>query len=243
MKEFIEFLLHRRSKAHSVALSIGINHAIVFNSACYLEGILETSLKALLRRRREIFNKIDMPDFEVRKTTNTLFRALEEDLENRISRSTGISVYEQIIELLTNKKISQNEDIKELWEGIQVLFQFRNVLAHGREVSARRISAYYIKEPWKENFSGGYKRAEDYLTKVGLLDQSFMDSDKLDLFFTDPIADHFWELASKFVERCINSFIIEDKKVVDEALSIGINEAKNGNAEQSASGDAKKLRP
>jgi len=67
---------------------MGINHAIVFYSACYIEGIMEAVLKAVLKRRREIYNKIEMPDFDVRKTTNILFNALEEDLVIRISQST-----------------------------------------------------------------------------------------------------------------------------------------------------------
>ena len=221
IKEFTEFLLHCRNDDHSVPLRMGINHAIVFYSACSIEGVMEAVLKAVLKRRREIYNKIEMPDFDVRKTTNILFNALEEDLEIRISRSTGVEPYRDLLEALTGTAISQNQKVKELWEGVNVLFQFRNVLAHGREISASRLSAYWIKEPWQEKFSGGYKRAEEYLFKVGLLERGFMDSDKRDLYFTYAVADHFWDLAHNFVVRVLDALDAQDKEAVDKALSEG----------------------
>lgn len=228
IKELIEFLSSRRDVDRPIALRLGINHAIVFYAACYVEGVLETTLKALLRRRREIYNKIDVPDFEIRKTINTLFNALEEDLQTRISRATGVDAYETLIELLTGTRIGQSKKVRESWEGIQVLFQFRNVLAHGRAISASRLSAYWIKEPWQENFSGGYKRAEEYLFKGGLLECKFMDSDQFDLYFTDAVADHFWGLARSFITHVIATFEAPDIEAVSRALSAAENEAKNG---------------
>ncbi|TET47533.1 MAG: hypothetical protein E3J57_04260 [Dehalococcoidia bacterium] len=222
IKELIGFLLQSRDNQLTTDLRMGINHAIIFYSACYVEGVMEYVLKTLLSRRRELYNKIDMPEFEIRRTTNTLFNALEEDLEIRISRSTGISTYLDLINLLTGNTISQNPKIGELLEGINILFQFRNVLAHGREISAARLSAYWIKEPWQEIFLGGYKRAEEYLIKIGLLDSGFMDSNKVDLFFTNSIADHFWDLSSDFIARSIDALEDQDKIAVSKALSKGM---------------------
>lgn len=225
IKELVVFLIQSRNSQLTTDLRMGINHAIIFYSACYIEGLMEQVLKTLLSRRREIYNKIDIPEFETRKTINNLFNTLEEDLEVRISRSTGIRAYLDLIHLLTKdtpgpkNTIKQNPKIGELLEGINVLFQFRNVLAHGREISAARLSAYWIKEPWQEIFSGGYKSAEEYLIKIGLLDSGFMDSAKSDLFFTDSIADHFWDLSHNFITRLVEALGDQDKKAVVKVLS------------------------
>ena len=222
IKELIEFLGKSRNNQTTIELRIGINYSIIFYSACYIEGVIEQILKTVLSRRRTLYNKIDKPEFDIRKTTNTLFNALEEELETRISRSTGINSYLDLIKLLTGNAISQNLKVQECLEGIIVLFQFRNMLAHGREISATRISAYWINDPWQEIFLGGYKRAEEYLIKIGLLDSGFMDSTRLDLFFTDAIADHFWDLARNFISRTIQSLEDQDKKVVIKSLAEGM---------------------
>lgn len=217
--QLVDFLAQSRNASQSTDLRIGINHAIVFYSACYVEGVMEAMLKMVVARRRRIFNKVNMPDLDVRRPMNMLFNALAEDLQLRISRSTGIEPYINLVNLLTGVKLLQNKEVAELWEGITVLFQFRNVLAHGREIRAARVSAYWIKEPWQDQFSGGYANAEKYLLKRGLIDKGFMDSDHLDLFFTDPIADHFWSLSSDFVTRVAHSLGEEDRTDVLKMLS------------------------
>lgn len=219
IKGLIGFLVQGRNNQLTTNIRIGINHAIIFYSACYVEGVMEYLLKTILSRRREVYNKIDIPDFDTRKTTNLLFNALEEDLEIRISKSTGIRNYLDLIKLISGNKIIQNPKVGELLEGINILFQFRNVLAHGREISAIRLSAYWISEPYQEIFSGGYKHAEEYLIKVNLLDSGFMDSNRVDLFFTDAIADHFWDLSRDFIKRLIDALEDKDKEVAVKALT------------------------
>jgi hypothetical protein len=225
--DLVHFLQQSRGNEVGTDLRMAINHAIIFYSACYVEGAMEQILKVLLRRRSDIFNKIKMPELETRRTTNTLFRALEEDLEIRISRSTGIDSYLSLIELLTetshpllNKPSSKKPAVSKLLEGIKILFQFRNMLAHGREIRASRVSAWWINEPWQDHFSGGYGQAEQYLIKAKLLDHHFMESDNVALFFTDDIADHFWSLACSFLKAIATSLEVKDKKAVIKLLRV-----------------------
>lgn len=131
-RALIDFLTATRETASAPLLRAAINHAIIFYSACFIEGVLEAGLKALLRRRREVYNRVEMPELEVRKTTNTLFNALEEDVDKRISRATGIDAYDDLFRLVTGSQLSRRDSLKPIWEGMCVLFQFRNMLAHGR---------------------------------------------------------------------------------------------------------------
>ncbi len=223
IEDLVEFLIQSRDNRQTTNLRMGINHAIILYSACYVESVMEQVLKTILARRRKVFNRIKMSKLDDLRTTNFLFAALEEDIRIRISRSTGIVPYLDLIRLLTDTTpdttVVRNEKVARLLEGTQVLFAFRNVLAHGREVYATRLSAYWIQEPWQESFSGGYKQAEQYLIKLRLLDRPFMDSDKIDLFFTDSIADHFWTLARDFITAITKSLEDKDRRSVIQALS------------------------
>ena len=214
----VNYLRECRSKNEvTESLRIGMNHCIILYSACYVEGILESGLKAVIRQKRDVFNKVEISDFYTRKTVNTLFTALETDVIRRVSRTTGMPNYDEIFKLLTGQRISDKPKVQPLWEGIQTLFQFRNVLAHSREVSTTLLQAYWIPEEWREEFSGGYKKAEDYLLKCNLVKSKFSDCKSLSTFFTDKVADHFWKLAKELVIG-ISDSIPEDVKSAFDAV-------------------------
>ena len=236
-RELNQFLSSSRATASTPILHAAINHAIVFYSACYIEGILEAALKRLLRRRREVYNRIDMPEFEVRKTTNTLFKALEMDVEQRISRATGIKAYDELFSLVTETKLSRRRELQPMWEGICTLFQFRNVLAHGREISASRLSAYWLEQPWLDEFAGGYKHAEEYLKKRKLIETGFWDTESPHLFFSDEVADHFWTLAQQFISEIRTSLDPTDRAVFDEMLDDPEEPEDRNGAEQEHAAD------
>jgi hypothetical protein len=69
------------------------------------------------------------------------------------------------------------------WEGITTLFHFRNVLAHGRQVSAVRTLIGQvsnedgtIQDRFSDEFGGSYRKVEDYLRKQKLISASFVDA-------------------------------------------------------------------
>jgi hypothetical protein len=153
-------------KAHlDESVKAGLNFSIILGAACYLEGILETLLRALLNHRRTVFNRVDIPDFETRRSVNVFYTRLEGDLSNRIGRSLGAPGYSEMFELLTGTKLSGLDQMSPLWEGVTVLFNFRNVLGHGREVSARHLSGGLVEGGEKEEFGGSYRLVEDYLRR------------------------------------------------------------------------------
>ncbi len=212
----------KSTKNLSKTLKVGINFSIILNSACYIEGVLETGLKALLCQKRNVFNKIlSHPNFYIRKTTNQFFNKLEEDLEGKISRTTGLSNYDDVFNLLIGKRPSKFPAIAPMWEGLKTLFHFRNVISHGKEVSGFLLSAYWIDEPWKESFRGGYKKAEEYFLKNNLVKKRFIESESERMFFSNRVASHFWKLAQDFVKNLSNSLSGEEKKAFDEAVFKG----------------------
>jgi hypothetical protein len=220
LPEVIEFLVSQRAtvQMHSESLRVGINYSIVLNSACYVEGALEAGLKALLWQRRDLYSEVEIPDFNVRKTINRLFNGVFDDLETRISRATGPANYDDLFEIIISERISKYDLIKPLWEGVMVLFHFRNVIAHGREIAASLAQGWWTSGAWEENFSGGYRKTEDYLLKNKLIDKRFVEGSSEALYFTDDVADHFWNIAKEFIKRLSESLTGEEKKAFDSAV-------------------------
>ena len=189
----LNHLQQQRVDNLSQQVAAGINFSIILGSACYLEGVLETGLKAILSHQSA--NKGKIEELEKRRSFNLFYNGLIEDIERRISNATGTDGYDPIFMLLVGKKLSQLKTVVPLWEGITVLFQVRNVLGHGRAVTAQKIDAYWVREGEDERFSGGYRRAEDYLRKKKLVHKRFFEAHSDYLFLSDAVADHFWKLA------------------------------------------------
>ncbi|MFI5090860.1 MAG: hypothetical protein ACHP7P_12445 [Terriglobales bacterium] len=190
----LEYLLSKRQEPIPDLVRAGLNFSIVLGSACYLEGVLEALLKAILGYRRAEFNRTKIEDFESRRAMNVYYNRLEEDLSQRIGHSNGAQAYDEVLDLLAGQRLSQLKEVVPLWEGVTVLFNFRNVLGHGREVFASHFAGGAVGGG-KEEFAGGYRKVEDYLRKQGLLSRRFVDAPSEYLFLSDPIADHFWGLA------------------------------------------------
>jgi hypothetical protein len=201
----VDHLAGSRKEHLSELVKAGLNFSILLGAACYLEGALETLLRALLDYRCSVFSQVDIPDFETRRSMNIFYNRLEADLSSRIGRSIGNSGYSDMFELLMGSKLSELGEMHPLWEGVTVLFNFRNVLGHGREVSARHIVGVNVEGGKREEFSGSYRLVEDYLRKNGLLDRRFVQAHSEYVFLGDSIADHFWTIAKQVPDAVVRS--------------------------------------
>jgi hypothetical protein len=202
----VPHLQQERKTGLSAAIRAGLNFCIILGSACYLEGVLESGLKALLAHRRVNYRRLTGKRKEL-FPMNWFYSRIEEDLEKRVCRATGSEGYDPLFELLTGTRLSKLPRMEPLWEGVTVLFQMRNVLGHGREVAAEHYSAH-SEAPFEELFSGGYSVAENYLRKKKLLASKFTQAKSNYIFLADPIADHFWNLATqapKAIARSLDS--------------------------------------
>lgn len=218
IKTTLDYLVEKRGEPVPDLVKSGLNFSIVLGSACYLEGVLETLLRALLDCRRADYSRIEIDDFDSRRAMNTYYNRLEEDLSDRLGRSVGASAYDKMFELLAGQRLSQLKDVAPLWEGVTVLFNFRNVLGHGREVWARQFTGGSVEGGFREDFSGSYRVVEDYLRKKKLLDRRFVDAQSEYLFFSDPIADHFWALAKALPVAVASSLPDKEQNACRKAL-------------------------
>ncbi len=213
----LSYLQQQRSDKMSSKVRAGINFSIILGSACYLEGVLETALKALLAHRRTNYRRLRGKMAEQRPM-NFFYNRIEDDLEKRIRSSTGTDGYDPMFDLLIGQRLSKLPKVAPFWEGITVLFQLRNVLGHGREVIAKHVIAYWTPERGEEQFSGGYRRAEDYLQKTKLLDKKFTEAHSEYVFLSDKIADHFWDLARQMPKAVSKSLESRERRVFDKAV-------------------------
>jgi hypothetical protein len=214
----VDYLVGIRNEKLSPHVRSGINFSIVLGSACYLEGVIETLLRALLAHRRSVFNAVDISDFETRRSMNVFYNRLEEDLSTRIARSLGAEGYNEIFELFAGIRLSNLDAMKPLWEAVTVLFNFRNVLGHGRQVTARQFDGTLVEGGLKEDFSGSYRRVEDYLRKNGLLNRRFIDASSEYIFLSDNIANHFWAIAKDVPGAVIRSLPSEESEMCASIL-------------------------
>lgn len=200
---------------------IGINISLIINTACYIEGRLEHEIKALLVHRNRILNSLEIKDFYKRRTTAMFIKKVTEDLDSRIERITGVDGFDSIIELLSYMRTPSKLRSFKNWEGITVLFQLRNVLAHGRQVTAQRTKAWWTNGCWEDDFCGGYRKAEDYLLKKKLINSRYIDIKSIDHIFTNKISDHFISITGQFI-RYLNTIITQEKKKFSIKNIVGI---------------------
>ena len=54
---------------------------------------------------------------------------------------------------------------------------------------------------WDEEFSGGYKKVEDFLTKRGFLTERHIEQAENYLYFKNEVADFYWKSAKMFISK------------------------------------------
>ncbi len=237
LREHIDFLISRRKrlKRSDKKVRIGINLSIILMAACYIEGKLESDIKELVKHRRGVLREINVKKFYHRRIYNTFLNNIEKLLTARIERTTGIENFQTVYGLLSYRNTPLKFQAYPNWEGIKVLFNLRNVLAHGREVTAERISGFWLDVDWKDEFMGGYKIAEAYLYKKKLTTIKFIKKGSIDHLFTNKIADHFYSISKNFL-KYHSKIIDQEKKKFDimdmEAFRLAVKGLADGSVKK-----------
>ena len=136
----MDYLVEQRKERVPDLVKSGLNFSNVLGSVCYVEGILEVLLRGLLNCRDSQCRRSKIDDRDARRAMNTYYARLEDELSHNIVRAVGATGYDEIFTLLTGQRPSQLKKVKPFWESIAVLFNFRNVLGHGRQLSVRHSS-------------------------------------------------------------------------------------------------------
>ena len=201
-----EFLIDIRKGLKRGDVHAGINFTIILNTACCVEGILEYVLKEILFQRRSSLHENESLDF------HKFYDSIEKEVHDRITKTTGIDNYNYLFKLLTGKELKKIDTVRPYIEGINILFEFRNVLAHGREIKYESFCIDIANKDSYDSFMGGYKKAEDYLIKKRIINKRFADC-KNYIYFTNKAADHFWKLSHNFINNIIKSLDVELKSL------------------------------
>jgi uncharacterized protein YutE (UPF0331/DUF86 family) len=201
-----KFLIESRKIVRQKDIRTGINYTIILNTACCVEGILEYILKEILFQKSTMLQEVKSKEF------HQFYYSLEKEIHTRIAKTTGINNYNYLFKLLIGKELSKINIIKPYMEGINVLFEFRNVLAHGREIKFESFCIDITNKEYYDSFIGGYKKAEDYLLKKKIINVKYANC-RNDIYFTNKVADHFWKLSYKFINAIIKSLDADLKKL------------------------------
>src|SRR6476646_4062117 len=123
--DFMEWLKTLQTSTHSY----GANLTMILHSTTLIEGFLFDLLET----------EIGLP-IQTKKLSDRLLV----DLNKKLEKAAWLN-YIDIFELVTTKKLSSLTD-NQTWKGINMLFQLRNMLTHGKTIEVKYYSAN-LNEP------------------------------------------------------------------------------------------------
>ena len=213
LKNTRDYLLSCRENV-SEEVRIGLNYNIIIGTALILEAESESLIHNIINQYEELcikYYQLDLIGCDANLAANArcLLNSSFSKLKEYSSKGTGMEHYKKTFQMLLPK--SDLTPLTPYEEGIQVLYQFRNVIAHGRAIRFEERTYYshidYEKETKKEiDFMGGYKKAQEYLIKKGLLNVPITESYDFKSLFSNEICDHLIEVESNYyktLEKCV----------------------------------------
>ncbi len=217
LKETRDFMIKKRNEIDKENELMGLNYNIILNSVLILEGEFEKLLFSIVQYYENMYiQKVSqhekLSDLESGTYVRFFLNQSFDNMREKISKNTGLKHYKNMLEELIHDYKS-TDDMKKLEEGIETLFQLRNVLAHGRAI--RFIIKSYMPYPTYEvestelDFKGGYKKAEDYLIKQNLLSNAMSKNMNFHQLFDNDICNHFVDISQKYLQACIDSIPFE----------------------------------
>ena len=177
----VEVLQQTRVRIDNGETRAGLNYMLVMASACFLEAVMERGLTEIIETLPPSAHPTDT--------------SMRRDLLSRVRQAQGLKEYKGLFMLATGVPLNELLYMKERWEGIDALYALRNMLAHGRAITARISFPTDETMPWSTEYEGSYKKVHEYLVKTGVLTAA-VDPMSLEWFcLENKVADHFWTLA------------------------------------------------
>lgn len=227
LKSTRDYLLSSRENV-SEEVRIGLNYNIIVDTALILEAELEVIIHKIINQYEDLFIEYYQPDLigidkNLARNARELLGSSFTKLKAYSSKGTGMEHYTKTLKMLIPE--SDFTPLKPYEEGIQVLYQFRNVIAHGRSIRFEERAYYscpdYENETKKEiDFMGGYKMTQEYLIKKGLLNMPITESHDFKTLFSNEICEHLIEVESNYfetLEKCV-PFTLKDFQDDDENI-------------------------
>lgn len=213
LKKTRSYLLSCRENAPEDVLT-GLNYNIIINTALIFEAEAENLLHNILDQYERLYIEFYQPDLigvdkKLAANAKSISKSILPKIKEYSSRGTGIDHYIKMFKFLIPEE--DLNAVTPFTEGIQVLFQFRNVIAHGRAIRFEERMYYdcpdYENEVRTEiDFMGGYRKIQDYLIKQKLLDKPITETHDVTSLFSNKVCDHLIEMESKYMaamEKCV----------------------------------------
>lgn len=181
LPSLIEFL--RKSRLDNFNEMYCMNISIILHSATIIEGFINEVLSEF------IGENVDDKSLEDR---------LNHELNQRIDKSSWGDL-QYLYKLIFGNDLSQVVD-NDTWKGINSLFDFRNMLTHGKII---RLSVFVENGIRKAKFSGKYDKVYNFLANEKKV------VEKIDLkrefptvdLITNESADLYWKMTLRFINQ------------------------------------------
>lgn len=176
-----EFLQVSRIENKDYADSMNIS--IILNSATVIEGLINETLNMSIN---------SLPGNE------SLIGRLEQELKLRIEKSSWGDL-QNLYRIVKNKELSKDIS-SDVWKRTQSLFDFRNMIVHGKEL---RISTYTENNIRRTKVHGKYLKIYDYLQKeMKVIEETSLSDGKYPTItlITNESSDFYWETARAFIK-------------------------------------------
>ncbi len=181
-----------------------INASLIIEMTTFWEGLVNEMQSEIF------FDRLGQKD-KFHESLNTYF-------DEKLNKATW-TTYISIFDLLLGEKISSKMD-NENWKAINILFSFRNMLVHGREIE---INYFEENGQIMAESPFGFRKVFDFLKEKNLLDISFAPHLNSVDILNKNVVNFLYENLIKFIEDLFNQFpeseIGELKKNFDECLT------------------------
>lgn len=147
LPDLIDWLIKKRQLKKSP--SYGINLTIILQTACLIEGFLYELIST----------EIGTPVYKKSLNDRLLI-----DLNLRLENASWI-LYQDLFKIVFAKKIS-DYTTNHNWKAINMLFNLRNMLTHGKTVELK----FYDDKQLEPIFTGKYSNLYSYYKEVKLID-------------------------------------------------------------------------
>lgn len=180
-----------------------INASLIIEMATFWEGIV-------FEMQTEIFFD------RFGKGVDGFQNSLNRYFDNKLSNATWTAYIEYFDLLLGEKLVERNEN----WKAIQVMFNFRNMLVHGKE-----IEIHYYDDNGKLHAESpyGFKKIFDFLKEKRLLDLSFTPHMNSVDILNGNVVNFFYANVIQFIDKLFDilpeSEISELRKNFNDCLT------------------------
>lgn len=169
--------------AHKDYLIYTINSSLVVDLTTFIEGI---------------FYEIQSTVFFARLDYNSSFQKEIFDYFDKKLNNATWDTYKEFFEIIISDKLSSNIE-NELFKSINILFNFRNTLVHGKEIE---IHYYNIDNTLSADSPYRHKSIFDYLKEKNLIDVSCKPHLGEINLLNDQVIDYFFKATIQFI-KCI----------------------------------------